>query len=155
MGIFDFKLADIKAIIKKLNIGFNKEQKTIAIQASDNSLHVHYHSELGLSNEEILSLPSEKVGDFVKQRALLNLQTAYKNDPEGLNRILGKYNPTAVAMSAVSTTAGSIALNPMPSVDFINILPTTIEKAVKVLNDSLTSDVVWNFEMDKKDGKTA
>ena len=129
MGIIDVnaKLADIKAKIKNLNIGLNKEEKTILIQALDKSTHTHYHNEVGLSDETILKLPAEEVGRLVKHQSLLNLKAALNDKPEEMQKYLAMYNHTAFLVGIASASATAITSVPMPSGDFINLLPKAIE----------------------------
>jgi hypothetical protein len=129
MGVIDVnaKLADIKAKIKNVNIGLNKEEKKIVIQALDKSTHTHYHNEVGLSDETILKLSDEEVGRLVKHQSLLNLKAALNDKPEEMQKYSAMYNPTALLMGTVSASATAITSSPMPSGHFIKLLPKAIE----------------------------
>ena len=131
MGIIDIKarLADFKTKINNLNIGFNKEEKKISIQALDKSIHLHYHNEIGLSDEIILNLPDEEVGKLIKHRSFLNLKAAIKDKPEEMQKYLAMYNSTALVAGTASVTTENITSVIMPSGDFIRSLPTAIEKS--------------------------
>lgn len=126
MGIFDFnfKLADIKTKIKEIGIGYNKKENKILINALDKS--THYHNEIGLTNEAILKLSSEEIGDFIKHRTLLNLKAALKGNPKEMKSYLDIYNLTELAVGMASVTTSHIALTPIPSGDFIESIPKTI-----------------------------
>lgn len=138
MGAFDIniKLADIKASFKNFVVGFNKEEKKISIQMSDESTHMHYHNEFGLSDEAILALPSQKIGDFLKHKTLLNYEVALKDKPEALDKILAKYNQNAILMGALTTTASNVLITPMPSGDFLHQIPKVIEQNILYSFDS-------------------
>lgn len=160
MGIadFNFKLIEgVKAKIDSLKIGFNKEEKKLIIESLDQSQHVHIHNEIGLSDEAILSLPSDKIGDFLKQRAYLNLQVACKDNPKKMNEMLTLYTATAISTSTGIITATSPNLSPMPSGDFIQELPGAIESIRFVtirdnikIKDSIKVELVKESKKDSK-----
>lgn len=124
----NFKFIEkFKIKIGNLNIGYNKEEKKVIIESLDQSQHVHLHNEIGLSDEAILCLPSEQIGDFLKQRAFLNLQVAYKDNPQKMNELFSLFTVTAISTGAGIVTATSPGLSPIPSGDFIQELPAAID----------------------------
>jgi hypothetical protein len=139
MGIIDVnaKLADIKAKIKNVTIGLNKEEKKILIQALDKSTHIHYHNEVGLSDEAILKLSDVEIGKLIKQRSMLNLKAALSDKPDEMQRYLAMYNQTALLVGTASASASAIKLTPMPSGDFIELLPKAIGES------SFTPDIIF------------
>ena len=82
MGLFDINpklIEQIKAKINKLSIGLNKEEKKVLVNALDESTHVHYHNEIGLTEEAILKLSPEEVGKFVKEKTFANHSKSIKD----------------------------------------------------------------------------
>lgn len=148
MGIIDIKpkLADIKAKIESMNIGFNKEEKNILIESLDKSMHVHYHNEIGLSNEEILKLPAQDIGELIKHRTLLNIKAAFLNKPEQMMKYSSIYNVAALTTGATALTVTVFVADPdnkvMPSGDFIKQLPDAIEASASNVAISV-KDVAW------------
>ena len=132
MGIIDIKpkLADIKAKIGKVIFGVNKEEKKITIKLEDKSTHVHYHNEVGLSDEDILLLPADQIGKLLKKRTLINLEVALRDKPEEMQKYLAMYNSPALTVGATTLTASVLVISPMPSGDFIEQLPGAIEASV-------------------------
>ena len=156
MGLadFNFKITDeIKTTIDKLNIGLNKEEKKLVIEALDNSTNVHIHNEVGLSDETILKLSTEQAGNFLRQRALLNLQAACNDNPEKMNQYFTMYTATAITTGTSIVTAASPELSPMPSGDFIQKLPTAIEniKFISVSDNLKISDKIEVEIIKKRD----
>lgn len=148
MGIIDIKaaLADIKARIGKLNIGFNKEEKKLSIQTLDKSTHIHYHNEIGLSDEEILKLPAQDIGDLVKHKAYLNIKAAFRDKPEQMVKYYSMYNVAALTTGATILTAEVFVAKPVDKLilsgDFIKRLPDAIEASAS--NDQISvKDIVW------------
>ncbi|MFH0738876.1 MAG: hypothetical protein V2A59_03345 [Candidatus Omnitrophota bacterium] len=148
MGVIDIKpkLADIKAKIQNLTIGFKKEEKVILLQALDESTHIHYHTEIGLSNEDILKLSSQEVGDLVKHQALLSIKSALHDKPEQMTKYLGMYTATALTIGASSISASAIVVNlgssPMPSGEFVEQLPGAIETSIQ--SETIpVKDIAW------------
>jgi len=131
MSIIDInaKLADFKTRIKNLIIGVNKEENKILIQTLDQSTHVHYHNEIGLSDEAILKLSNEEVGKLIRHKSFLNLEAALKDKPNEMQKYLAMYNPMALVAGTASLTTANIALEVMPSGDFVKHLPMAIEKS--------------------------
>ncbi len=156
MGIIDIKakLADIKSKIEKVVIGLNKEEKKLVFEVSDQSTHTHYHSEIGLSDEDIIKLSDEEVGKFVRYRSYLNLKAAIKDKPDEMQKLLATYQPMALIMGATSVTASTIAVTPMPSGDFIEKLSPAIWKTIST-DEVKVDEVIWAHvvEDEKEDGK--
>lgn len=153
MGIVDInpKLADIKTKIKKVIFGVNKETKTITIKVEDKSTHTHYHNEVGLSDEAILMLPSQQLGELFKRKTLLNLSVALKDKPVEMQKYLAMYNSTALVAGATMLTASVFVYeSSIPSGDFVKQLPGAIEASIP--HDSISvKDVVFNKIVDADD----
>lgn len=135
----NFGKKEIKEITKEANVTYNENTKNIHVDTIDRSTNIMYSNNLGLSPDTILSLPSEKIGNLVKQQAILNLEAAYKDKPEEMKKYLEKYNHYALTAGATNLAAtvyvthssqGIEQLSPMPSGDFIEKLPKIIEKTV-------------------------
>jgi hypothetical protein len=143
MSLADFKGIEnnINTEVKKLNIDLFKKENKLVIGSIDQSTQVHFYNEIGLSPEAILKLPAEDIGNFLKQRTLLNLKAAYSDKPEEFMRLAATYSTTALATGAsFVTTEATISLMQqsklkeipvMPSGDFINGIPEAIEKAYR------------------------
>lgn len=130
------KLIDINAKlletnIDNLNIEIAKEKHIVKIEAFDNSKHLHFHNEIGLSPETILSLSSEDVGDFIKHKTILTIKAAIKNNPDEMNKYLTMFSPIAMATGASGVVTNNLETvirtnEPYPSGDFVKELPTAI-----------------------------
>lgn len=135
VDIIKAKLLDkIQIQIGKLIIGVNKEEKKITIQVWDKSTHIHYHNDIGISNEDIFRLPSQDLGDLIKHKTFLNFQNALNDNPEKMGKYLAMYNPAALITGACFVTAqtSDIILRdvPMLSKDFVSQLPGAIETSI-------------------------
>ena len=134
------KLVDIsakllEANINNLNIELAKEKNIVIIEAIDNSKHVHFHNEIGLSPEIILSLSAEDVGNFIKHKTILTMKSAFKENPGEMNSYLTMYGSTAIATGAsgvITQNLGTIMKTntPYPSGDFVKELPAAINVIV-------------------------
>lgn len=141
MGLADFNfkgIEEIKAKVKNLNIGLNKDERKLKIDSLDQSAQIHFRSEIGLTPEAILKLSAEDIGNYIKQQTLLNLKAAYIDKPQEFLKLVATYSTTALATGA-SYVIGNETINQssytkvplMPSGDFINGIPEAIEKALK------------------------
>ncbi|MCK4463040.1 MAG: hypothetical protein KAU58_01880 [Candidatus Omnitrophica bacterium] len=158
MGIFEInpKLADIKAKIEKVNIGLNKEEKKILIDHIDQSTQIHYHNEIGLSNETTLKLSNEDVGKLVRHRAWLNIKAALTEKPDEIKKLMAMFDSSAFTTGA-SLVSGSHLISskdisPMPPGDFIKQIPGAIEASSP--HDFMSVDEHVNLELDKNNDDT-
>ena len=159
MGLadFNFKIIDnLKAKVENLNIGLNKDETKINIDSIDQSTQFHYHSSIGLSPDVILKLPSQQLGDYIKQQTILQLQAI---NPDQLTKLMGTFNVSAlttgtaalVAMSSIpvlteepsslassesssssSSSSAIESITPISSGVFVNKLPKIIDADVKI-----------------------
>lgn len=129
---------NLKLKINGLKIGFNKDEKKLIIEALDNSTHVHYHNETGLTDEQILKLPSEKIGDFLKHRAILNLEASSIENSEEVIKLATAYNTTALAtgitiLSLPSSVLKDSSTKKKSQKQFLNAIPNAVSKNVVTL----------------------
>jgi len=156
----NFGRKKIKGVIKETNIHYNSNTSNIHIDTLDRSTNITYSNDIGLSPKTILSLPSEKIGDFIKQKTILNLEAAYKNNPKEMERLLKKYNPYALTAGATNLTASVFVTHssqeteksePISSEDFIEKLPKTIEKVVNEnihIKDTIDIEIIDKTQND-------
>lgn len=127
------KLLEIN--IEKVNIEFAKEKNTVEIEMHDESKHIHFHNEIGLSPDDIFSMSAEDLGNFIKQKTILTVKSAFKNNPKEMNKYLATYNPMVMATGASWIVTQNLAHlyetnEPYPSGDFVKELPTAISDIV-------------------------
>ena len=158
MGIADFNfkgIDSVKAKVESLKIGVNKDQTQINIDSVDQSTRFHYHTSIGLSPDVILRLPSQELGDYLKQQTWLQLKAIHQDSPDQLAKLMATYNvvalttattalvvrasipmiteePSSSASSESSSSTSIESLTPISSGAFINQLPKTIESDIEI-----------------------
>ncbi len=108
MGLVDFTVKgveSIKAKIQNLNLGLNTEETKYVIDLLDQSTHVHYHAEVGLPHDVILSLPAEEVGLYIQHQSFLVLKAALRDKPEQLAQLIAKYDVNVLAAGTAAVVA--------------------------------------------------
>ena len=134
---------NIKININKLGIVSNREEKSLKITHVDNSTKITFNNNISLSQEQLLSLSSEQMGDLVKKQAILNLDTAFNEKIEDMEKYLTMYTPQAIIYGATNIAVKNLAnnksidqnLTPMPSGDFVAELPKAIKETPPNIGD--------------------
>lgn len=126
-AVFKF-IETLKVKFNDINIGFNKKENKVIIDNLDQSKHLHYHAEIGLSPEEIIKLSNEDVGKLVRQQAFLQLKATSQDCPEGMRKLEAIYTASAITTGTAIITVKNLAAHDqlMSSGDFIKQLPIAI-----------------------------
>ena len=129
-------------IIDKLKITFYKKvDNSLHVTNIDKSTNTTYLSNIPLPPEKILQLPDEELGKYIKEHTMLNFKTAYKDKPEEMKKLIDLHNLSKLSVAGNTITAHNIMpwlvgettvepVEPMPSGDFIEQLPNTIDEVI-------------------------
>jgi|GEM_PF-6135557 len=102
---------EFKFHFRKVVVGVNREEKKVEIK------NENYFYSIPLSNEAMMNLPSEDIGNLYKHIAYLNIKSALKKNPKEMEEFLRKYGPTVA-----TTTASIVTVEFMLSADAIQTI---------------------------------
>lgn len=159
MGIVDVIFKLLEASINFSKILVKKEEKKLTIESLDQSTHFHYHGEIGLSQEAIIKLSSEEIGNFVKHQTYLSLKASSTQNPEAFGKMVAKYSTSALTTGASLVTANAAIpalienraskIPLMISGDFISKISEAIEKKIKIDTFNFSDQISWLESNDK------
>lgn len=147
--------------IKKLKIGYNKGDKNVTINYTDNSTKFNYSTNIPLSNDKILQLSDEELGKYVKELTILNIKTVCKDKPTEMGKYLKMYNPAVLSIAGSTVTTQNIMpwlygetktepLMPMPSGDFIKQIPNAINLSIPFDSVGISESTVVKIQDENK-----